>query len=150
MATIDISQSFSHASEESSEINDTEGPEDIIGEGESELSESAGEDGAVLEVMKRKRKKPGKKSAWPNDITDDLVDVITSDEHLKRKLIFTNMKTTKNGELYSKAIRLVRDRCRARGQEVNFASAQTRTKFKRCISECKKAALTCKTASGSR
>ena len=150
MATIDISQSFSHASEESSEINDTEGPEDIIGEGESEFSESAGEDGAVLEVMKRKRKKPGKKSAWPNDITDDLVDVITSDEHLKRKLIFTNMKTTKNGELYSKAIRLVRDRCRARGQEFNFAIAQTRTKFKGCISECKKAALTCKTASGIR
>ena len=60
MAIIDISQSFSHASEEIREINDTEDPEDIIGEEESELSESAGEDGAVLEVIKRKRKKPGK------------------------------------------------------------------------------------------
>ena len=65
MATIDICQSFSHASEESSEINDTEGHEDIIGKEESEFSESAGKDGAFLDVMKRKSKKPGKNLHGP-------------------------------------------------------------------------------------
>ena len=39
-------------------------------------------------------------------------------------------------------------RCQARRQEYKFSLVQTRNKFKKCVSECKKAALTCKSASG--
>ena len=113
MATKHASQSLSCALEEGSKINDIEGPEDIIGEEESDFLVSAGGDDDVLDVKTREE------STWSNGIAHDLVDAIIRDEHLKQKLIFTNTKTTKDGELYCKAIKLLKDRCHERGREFN-------------------------------
>lgn len=42
----------------------------------------------------------------------------------------------------------LKSRAESKGSSVPFTVAQVRTKFKKCISECKKAALTIKTATG--
>ncbi|XP_028396162.1 uncharacterized protein LOC114520140 [Dendronephthya gigantea] len=41
---------------------------------------------------KRKKGKAGRKAVWSTDAVDDLVDIITSDDYNKQKLIFTNTK----------------------------------------------------------
>ncbi len=41
-------------------------------------------------------------------------------------------------------------RCTERGEQLTFTVPQIRTQFKKCISDCKKAALAIKTASGIR
>ena len=82
------------------------------------------------------------------DVIDDLVGVICSDEYFSEKLVSTNTKNNKNGEIYLKVIQEVKKRCHAGGREYSFHVFQTRNKFNRCVSECKKAALTCKSASG--
>eukprot|EP00795_Rhopilema_esculentum_P014948 gene14948-6093_t len=65
-------------------------------------SESEAEEACNVLFEKRK-KKAGKKSSWPMDITNDLVDVICDNEYFRKKLIFTNTKTSKNGEIYLKS-----------------------------------------------
>ncbi|XP_065060341.1 uncharacterized protein LOC135687663 [Rhopilema esculentum] len=110
-------------------------------------SESEAEEACNVLFEKRK-KKAVKKSSWPMDITNNLVDVICDNEYFRKKLIFTNTKTSKNGEIYLKVIKEVEKRCQARREEYKFSLVQTRNKFKKCMSECKKAALTCKSASG--
>ena len=42
----------------------------------------------------------------------------------------------------------LKSRVESKGSSVPFTVAQVRTKFKKCISECKNAALTIKTATG--
>ena len=42
----------------------------------------------------------------------------------------------------------LKSRAEGKGNSVPFTVAQARTKFKKCISECKKAALKIKTATG--
>ena len=93
-------------------------------------------------------KKAGRKAQWSEACTDDLVDIICNNETYQTKLIFTNVKTAKNGRYYEQIIKEIRKRCLSRGENVTYAVSQTREKFKRCISECKKAGLTLKTASG--
>ena len=110
-------------------------------------SESETEPEALKIFLKKEKKRPGKKSSWPMEVTDDLIDVVCSDEYFSKKLIFTNTKTSKNGEIYVKVIKELQKRCQARGK-YTFNIVQTRNKFKKCVSECKKAALTCKSASG--
>ena len=92
--------------------------------------------------------KPGRKAVWSDECTNDLVDVICSSDIYQKKLIFTNIKTAKNGEYYAKIIEELKRRCKQRNEEFTYDVAQTREKFKRCISHCKEAALTMKTASG--
>ena len=92
--------------------------------------------------------KPGRKAVWSDECTNDLVDVICSSDIYQKKLIFTNIKTAKNGEYYAKIIEELKRRCEQRNEEFTYDVAQTREKFKRCISHCKEAALTMKTASG--
>ena len=77
-------------------------PAAVISEKDSSASESETEE--VLNVFRRKqKKKAGKKSLWPVELTDELVDVICSDEYFRKKLIFTNTRKSKNGEIYLKA-----------------------------------------------
>ena len=97
---------------------------------------------------KRQRAKARRKANWSEQITNDLVDIICSNEMFQRKLIFTNIKTAKNGGYYEKVIDELKQRCGSRKEDFPYDIAQTREKFKRCISECKKVALTVKTASG--
>ena len=59
-----------------------------------------------------------------------------------------NTKNQKNGEIYKAILQELKHRASKRGENVNFTVDQLRTKFKRCISLCKKAALTIKTSTG--
>ena len=67
---------------------------------------------------------------------------------LQKKITFINSKNSKNNDVYSKLQRDLQARLEARGQELQFTVEQVRNKLKKLISECKKVALTIKTAIG--
>ena len=94
------------------------------------------------------KKKPGRKSKYCTAAANDLVDIIVNNDNLKSKLIFQNTKNQQNGMLYEYILKEMKTRGTGRGEEIAFTVQQLRTKFKKCVGECKKAALTIKTASG--
>lgn len=79
---------------------------------------------------------------------DDFIDIIVNSEQYKEKLIFHNTKNKSNGKLYERILEKLKKRCSERGEELAFNVNQLRQKFKRCVAECKHAALTIKTATG--
>ena len=97
---------------------------------------------------KDKKGKPGRKAMWSTATLDDLVDIITCDERYQRKLIFTNSKNQNNSIIYGEVLKKLTVRANERGEKILFNIQQVRTKFKRCVSDCKKAAMTIKTATG--
>ena len=107
-------------------------------------SDHEAEEMIALISQKGKTKKRGRQSDWPEKFTNDLIDVILSDENLKRKLILTNVKTVKNGASYSKVV----DELKKRHDSFSYTVPQTRTKFKRCLKWCRDAKLKIKTSSG--
>ena len=90
-----------------------------------------------------KKKKRGKKAQWSKTLFDDLVDIIISSDYCKQKLIFTNTKNQRNGEIYSKELAELtsKELTSARKEDVPYNITQLRTKFKKPISECKCLAL---------
>ena len=116
-------------------------------DGEYEKTKSELEEDAAEAFYKRKNR-PGKKSPWPIDTTNELIDIICSDNYFSKRLIFTNSKTSKNSEVYEKVIEELKKRTKKSGTDFAFNVAQVRNKFKKCVSECKRAALTLKSASG--
>ena len=102
----------------------------------------------IEERKSLKRKKAGRKAVWSVNAVNDLVDIITGDERYQRKLIFTNTKNQNNGIIYGEILEKIKMRATERKEEITFNIQQTRSKFKRCVSECKQAAMTIKTASG--
>ena len=58
------------------------------------------------------------------------------------------MKTQKNGEIYKKILEELRKRAAVRNEEVPFNIIQLRSKFKKSVAECKRVALTIKSATG--
>lgn len=116
-------------------------------------SDESEEDADNFEVFmkkhtKKKGSKTGRKSHWPTDMVNDLVDIIIEDENLKKKLLLTNIKNVKNSDYYKLVIEELKGRCELRGVEFPFDINQTRQKFKRCMTACREAALKIKTASG--
>ena len=97
---------------------------------------------------KRKKGKPGRKAVWSIDSVNDLVDIITSEEYYQRKLIFTNTKNQNNGIIYGRILTELKKRASESGEEITFTVQQLRTKFKRCVCDCKQAAMKIKTATG--
>ena len=99
-------------------------------------------------TLKRK-KKAGRKSCWPEEAIDEVVNVICENEYYRKKLIFTNNKASKNLEIYSKIVNEVKvhfnERCTG---SFEFTPVETRTKFKSCVATCKKASMTRKCGSG--
>ena len=93
----------------------------------------------------RKKKRKGRRSVWEERHVNDLVDVICSSEYYK-KLIFTNTKNSKNAEIYANVLKDLGQRYE--DGSFPFSVDQLRNKFKKCISECKKIALTVKTSTG--
>jgi hypothetical protein len=93
-------------------------------------------------------KKPGRKTMWSQTLLDDLVDIIISSDYYKKKLIFTNTKNQRNGEIYAKVLAELKERAKTRKEEVPFNTTQIRTKFKKINSECKGVALRIKTSTG--
>ena len=76
------------------------------------------------------------------------MDIITCNERYQRKLIFTNTKNQNNGIIYGEILNKLKERANERGDQITFTIQQIRTKFKRCVSDCKQAAMTIKTATG--
>ena len=123
-----------------------EGEEEEEEEGEEE--ENVDEEEEPPKKKKKKRAKRGPRGLWKQDLVDDLVDIIITNDYYQRKLIFVNTKNQQNGKVYEKVLKELKSRAGGKGNSVPFTVAQVRTKFKKCISECKKAALTIKTATG--
>ena len=94
------------------------------------------------------RKSVGRKSPWSQQQLNDFVDIIVENEEYKQKLILRNTKFQRNGELYGRIKSELEERCAARDERVSFTVEQLRSKFKKCVGECKKVALTIKTATG--
>jgi len=103
---------------------------------------------AVQESKKKSSGRPGRKAQWSNTQLNDLIDIIVNNEYFRRKLIFTNTKNQKNAEVYAKVLMELQSRSTDRSEECPFGVEQLRTKFKKCVAECKKAAMDMKTASG--
>ena len=123
--------------------------EAILMKNKREKGKAKGKHGAIGIGGKAKTKeKPGRKAIWSEDWTNDLVDIICSNDVHQKKLIFTNVKTVKNGEYYEKIIQELKWRCGERNEQFIYDVGHTREKFKRCIATCKEAMLTMKTASG--
>lgn len=97
---------------------------------------------------KKKGAKRGPRGLWKQYLVDDLVDIVITNEYYKKRLIFVNTKTQQNGKVYEKVLKELKSRSEGKGKSVPFTVGQVRTRFKKCISECKKAALTIKTATG--
>ena len=57
-------------------------------------------------------------------------------------------KNTKNGLYYKDIIAEMKQTCANRGEEFQYDINQTRSRFKRCVRFCRKAALTTKMSSG--
>ena len=100
--------------------------------------------------MKKRKKsaKRGRKCLWSEIAVTNLVDIILENEKYKTKLLLTNTKNVKNGVYYDQVITELKKRFEERDEEFTYNVPQTRSKFKRCVSICRKAALTIKTASG--
>ena len=110
--------------------------------------EEGGSLGLFVKKSKGKKKKSGRKSPWTSEDIDDFIDIVVSNTYYKRKLIFTNTKCQRNGEIYAEILTELKKRATARGKELEFSVKQLRTKFKKCVSDCKQAALTIRTATG--
>ena len=96
-----------------------------------------------------KRNKAGRKSCWPEEAIDEVVNVICEKEYYRKRLIFKNNKASKNLEIYSKIVNEVKAHFNERGTgSFEFTPIQTRTKFKSCVAICKKALMTRKCGSG--
>ena len=92
-------------------------------------------------VRGKQKEKVGRKSQWPTDLVNDLVDIILDNEKFKNKLLMTNVKNVKNSEYYYLVILELQERCLERNYDFNYDVKQTRDKFKRCVSSCREAAL---------
>lgn len=121
-------------------------------ESDGEEDENGDEDGdgqdSVSEKTDKKAKKAGRKAKWSQSLLDDTIDIIISSDYFKKKLIFTNVKTQKNGQIYAEVLAELKKRCKSRNENVSFTVPQLRSKFKKLVAECKHVALTTKTSTG--
>ena len=94
------------------------------------------------------KKKTGRKAKWSETMVDDMVDIIVNNERFTRMRIFTNTPNQRNGVIYESVLQELKGRCLPREENVPFNIGQMRTKLKKLVSECKKVAMTMKTATG--
>ena len=66
--------------------------------------EEGGSLGLFVKKSKGKKKKSGRKSPWRSEDIDDFIDIVVSNTYYKRKLIFTNTKCQRNGEIYAEIL----------------------------------------------
>ena len=100
--------------------------------------------------QKRKITVVTEKFIWSNEMLEDLIDIICSDEETKKMLICRNQKFAANNVLYHKVPMELNQRIK--GYEKSFPFEVTitkaRNKFKKLLSECKAQSLTQRTATG--
>ena len=86
----DVSQAFSKRYSHAS--FDSYSPDNNKETDSSESDTGVSEQSEVCSAKRKKRK--GRRSVWEERHINDLVDVICSSEHYKKKLIFTNTKNS--------------------------------------------------------
>ena len=96
----------------------------------------------------KKKNKSGRKGRWSTDALNDFIDIVISNESYKQKLVFRKTKNQQNGMICEKRLKELKGRAAERDEVIIFTVAQMRTKFKKGVSDCKKAALTIKTGTG--
>ena len=74
-------------------------------EEEGEEEENVDEEEEPPKKKKNKRAKRGSRGLWKQDLVDDLVDIIITNDYYQRKLIFVNTKNQQNGKVYEKVIK---------------------------------------------
>ena len=146
----DNSDESAPGEEENLESDDAKGVINLEGTKlhESSAAKRLGQENGGTRKTKKGNRKPGRKAKWTDECTDDLVDIICNNEVYKKRIIFTNIKTSKNGGYYEKIVKELKERCARRAESFSYDVNQTREKFKHLVAECKKAALIMKTASG--
>lgn len=145
MSTTNQTESYSSQSLFDSDPEELTLPQEIADVVDGEITESSEceIEEAADELLKvfgpnKNGKKKGRKSTWPDEIVNDLVNVVCSNEYLTKKLIYENTKNSRNGMLYQKIIKEISKLCEERQVEYPYSVTQTRTKFKNCISSCVK------------
>ena len=113
-----------------------------------DVQEDDGQAQALFCKKGKSKKKPRRKPNWSKAATNDLVDIVVNDSGYKAKLIFVNTKTQTNGAIYEAILQELKSRASARGENLAFNVNQVRTKFRKCMSICKQAALTIKISTG--
>ena len=107
------------------------------GDVDEESNDDDVEEGRSLRLFvkksKGKKKKSGRKSAWSSEDVDDFIDIVVNNTYYKRKLIFTNTKCQRNGEIYEEILTELKQRASARGKELKFSVKQLRTKLKNVL-----------------
>ena len=90
----------------------------------------------------------GRKGSWKESNIDDMIDIIVNNEKYKKKLGFTNLKKRKNSEVYGSILEKLSTRYSRRDPSTTFRFNVThmRTKFKWCVSTCKKLYMAIRTA----
>lgn len=111
-----------------------------------EVEKEAGEDEAIAQP--KSKKKSGRRGNWSSENLDDFIDIIVNNDDYVEKLIFRNTKFQHNGIIHEKIRTELKRRSSERGETMEFSVSQLRNKFKKCVGECKKVALTIKTATG--
>ena len=123
-----------------------------VSEQDSDSENENHEDDTSLPFTKKakskSKRKSGRRPKWNSNDVDDMVDIIVNSDYYKRKLIFINTKNQRNGEIYGQIQLEIQERAAKRNSKFMLSISQIRTKFKKCISECKNAAMTIKTATG--
>ncbi|KAL9964842.1 hypothetical protein ACROYT_G028538 [Oculina patagonica] len=114
---------------------------------ESDLAELSSQATAKSKSKKTSRK-PGRKAVWRETEITDMVDIICSSEQLRGNLIFRNNSRSRNTAFYADVVKQLEERLASRGETFPFDVRQTRNKFKKCVAECKRAALTIRMATG--
>ena len=74
--------------------------------------------------------------------------MIINNEVFKKERLFINVENFTNSRYYEQVIQELKERCDTCGEEYNFDVSEKQEKFKQCVGECRKAALTIKSASG--
>ena len=123
-----------------------------VNEQDSDSENEDPEDTSLPFTKKSKSKrKSGRRPKWNNDDVDDMVDIIVNSDYYKRKLIFTNTKNQRNGEIYGQ-ITTIRNTRKSNKEEfkIYVQYKPDENKIQKCISECKNVPMTIKTATGTK
>ena len=94
--------------------SDREGNEN----GDEEDKEDSSSEQAEERTRKngKKTKKAGRKAKWTRTVLNDAADIIIGSDYYKTKLIFTKVKTQKNGQIYAAVLDQLKVRCKARNE----------------------------------
>ena len=104
------------SSETERDCKDNDEMEPLEEEDEGEEEENVDEEEEPPKKKKNKRAKRGPRGLWKQDLVDDLVDIIITNDYYQRKLIFVNTKNQQNGKVYEKVFKELKSRAGGQGE----------------------------------